>query len=393
MIKKICCFCLTGILLFLTGCNITPTVGIDSSELEPFVIGGMGPLTEDRGKYGTSVYQGAQLAVSEINATGGVNGFRLVLKFQDTKGDPEAAAGLYDKLRDNNMKVFLGGVFSDETEALIPTLTKDGILSLSPTASHASALGGEGTMFRVCFSDARLGTFAANFIYDNHLADRVTVLWSDDVYGGTEQVQAFVSAFTGRGGFADLYEISTEAPFDFTDVLSDLEKKSPEMIYLALSPQLAQAFLKEYEWDGSLSPVKILGTGGLEGLPESIKNLSSLNGMYVVTSFSSSDSSPLVQNFVSNYQETYGQLPDRYAADGYDSVYALAEAMKKAGITPENVDDGDFNRKMISAMTKITVNGVTGVMSWTADGETTRPAEVKTVREGAYVSFSSKDGA
>ena len=65
----------------------------------------------------------------------------------------------------------------------------------------------------------------------------------------------------------------------------------------------------------------------------------------------------------------------------------------KAGITPENADNDDFNRKMISAMTKITVNGVTGAMSWTADGETTRSAEVKTVRDGVYVSFSSKDGA
>ncbi len=391
--KKILCLCLSVLMLSaLVGCNITPPIGVDSSGLEPFVVGGIGPLTEERGKYGLSVYQGAQLAVEEINATGGVNGFRLVLNYQDSKADPETVPALYDKLMDNNMKVLLGGVFSDETEALLSDLSKDGILTLTSSASQSTPLSTGGNLFRVCYSDARIGTIAANFISDHRLTDRLAVIWSDDVFGGTEQVQAFVSTFTSRGGFTDLYEISGETEPDFTPILTALEQTPPSMIYLATSPELSRAFLQEYSWDGSLSPVKIFGGSGMEYAVQTTKNPDLIEGLMVVTPFSSADTSPLVQNFVSAYREAYQQAPDRYAAEAYDGVYALAEAMKKAGITPENVDNDDFHRKMVAAMTKITVNGVTGTMSWTADGETTRSAVVKVVKDGVYTPFIKEDG-
>ncbi len=390
--KKTLSFLLLSLLLFSLGaCSSSPSVGIDSSALEPFVIGGIGPLTEDRAEYGLSVYRGAQIAVEEINATGGVNGFRLVLNFQDSKGDPETAVTLYDKLIDNDMKVLLGGVFSDETEALVPVAVKDGLLVLTPTASRSGALGTEGNIFRVCFSDARLGTMAANFIADNHLTDRVSVIWSNDVFGGNEQVQAFVTTFTGRGGFADLYEIPTEGPADFSSILTEFAATQPTMIYLATSPEDSRIFLQEYGWSGPSSPVKIIGSSGLEGIVESSKVPAELDGMYVATSFAADDPSALVQNFVSTYTEDHSSSPDRYAADAYDGVYAIAEALKKAGITPDNVDDDDFNEKMISAMTKITVNGVTGSMSWTTDGETTRPASVKVIQKGKYAPYAKEE--
>lgn len=390
--KKILSLCLVLLLTFsFAACSSTPHVGIDSSALDPFVIGGIGPLTEDRGGYGRSVFQGAQIAVEEINATGGVNGFRLVLNFQDSKGDPKTAVTLYDKLVDNGMKVLLGGVFSDETEALMPIATQDGLLTISPTSSQSDVLGTAGNGFRICFSDVRLGTIAANFIADNRLATKVAVLWSDDVFGGKEQAEAFQSTFEDRGGTVELYEIAEEEPVnvptDYSTVVTSLQKNPPEMIYLALSPAESKAFLKAYEWDGALSSVKIIGSSGLEGLLERAEAPTMLEGMMVATSFVSNDSSPLVQNFVSAYEEAYNATPDRYAADGYDAVYAIAEALRKAGITPENVDNDDFNRKMISAMTKITVNGITGTMSWTTDGETTRPASVKIAQSGRYTTF------
>ncbi|MBO5214330.1 MAG: ABC transporter substrate-binding protein [Clostridia bacterium] len=390
--KKILSLCLVLLLACsFAACSSTPHVGIDSSALDPFVIGGIGPLTEDRGDYGRSVYQGAQIAVEEINATGGVNGFRLVLNFQDSKGDPQTAVTLYEKLLDNDMKVLLGGVFSDETDALIPIAAQDGLLMVSPTSSRSDALGTTGNGFRICFSDVRLGTIAANFIADNRLTTNVSVIWSDDVFGGKEQAEAFQSAFESRGGTVESYEIPKEEPVnaatDYSSVIDRLQNDPPEMIYLALSPAESKAFLKAYEWDGALSPVKIIGSSGLEGMLESAEAPTMLEGTFVVTSFASDEDSTLVQSFVSAYREAYGTTPDRYAADGYDAVYAIAEGLRKAGITPENVDNDDFNRKMVSAMTKITVNGITGTMSWTTDGETTRPASVKVIQSGRYTTF------
>ncbi len=386
--KKILFFLLVLLLIgAMTACSGTPYVGIDSSALEPFVIGGIGPLTEDLGSYGRSVSQGAQIAVEEINATGGVNGFRLVLNFQDSKGDPDTAAALYGKLRNNDMKVLLGGVFLDETAALQPLAAKDGLLVLTPMASGGSALGGSGNMFRTGFSNIRLGTVCGNFVADDLKQERAAVIWSNDSFGGNEQVQAFVSAFSARGGFADLYEIPLEEAGDFASVIASLKKAPPSVIYLALSPQDSEEFLEQYAWDGRVSPVKIVGAGGLEGLKNTHKDPESLEGMAVVTPFVPEESAAVVQNFVTAYRETYGTVPDRYAAEAYDGIYAIAEGLKKAGIRPDNVDNEDFNKKMISAMTKITVHGVTGPLSWTADGEITRPASVKVLRKGVYTAF------
>ena len=145
-----------AVLLSFAACTPVPNVGVDSSGLDPFVIGGIGPLTEDRAPYGISVKNGAQIAVDEINATGGVNGFRLVLNFQDSKGDPKIVQTVYDKLKNNDMQVLLGGVFSEETEALAPLAGQDGILTVTPTASRPEILGEKGNLFRVCFDDARL---------------------------------------------------------------------------------------------------------------------------------------------------------------------------------------------------------------------------------------------
>ncbi len=396
--KKVLSLCLGVILLAsLVGCNFSPTIGIDSSGLEPFVVGGIGPLTEDRGQFGLSVYQGAQLAVDEINATGGVNGFRLVLNYQDSKGNPETALALYKKLTDNNMRVLLGGVFSDETRVLAEKASSDGLLTLTPTASNSSALVDDGTMFRVCYSDLRIGAIAANFVADQRLSDRVAVLWSDDYFGGEEQSQSFITTFTSRGGRVEEYAILSqvsqtgELSPDFTQILAAFQSNPPSTIFLAASPEMITAFLQEYTPDPA-NPVKIL-TGSSGEDVEYDPEIPLMESMMVVTPFSVSDSSALMKNFISSYREAFGENPDRYAADAYDAVYAVAEAMKKAGITPDNVDNGDFNKKMVSAMTKITVNGVTGAMSWTADGETTRPASVKVLQEGKLVAFVKENGA
>ncbi len=376
-----------ALVLVSSACTGAPYVGVDSSELEPFVIGGIGPLTEDRGEYGRSVMQGAKIAVDEINATGGVNGFRLVLDFQDSKADLQTTLMVYDKLMNNGMKVLLGGVYSDETSQLAALTAQSDLLMITPTASSVAAMGLEDNVFRVCFSNARLGTIVANFVADNHLADRVQIYWTDSVFGGKEQVDAFREAFTARGGTVNDFEFGEENP-DFESVLGSLERNPPQLIYLAMSPVDTARFLEEYDWDGRESEVKIIGSSALEGLLEGSSRPASLEGMLVATSFDPKDPAPLVQNFVSNYAEAYGVVPDRYAADAYDGIYAIAEALKQAGISSEEVDSRDFNRKMVEAMTKISVHGVTGMMSWTADGETTRPATVRIVTNSAYAVYT-----
>ncbi len=387
MVKKVLSLLLLAVLCFsLTACNGEPFVGIDSSALEPFVIGGIGPLTEEGGAYGASVFRGAQLAVEEINATGGVNGFRLVLNFQDSKADPKTAETLYNKLMDNDMKVLLESGDTPEVSGLSDRVSKDGLLTLTAAADSSVLLEG-GNRFRICPSHTRMGTLMANFIADQRLAQKVLLLTEASTETKKEQTTAFSDTFLGRGGTVDVYPISEADLADFSNVLNLLQNSPWEMIYLDLSPAVAQEFLDAYQWDGGVSEKKIVGNRALEGILENSKRPERWEGAFVATSFVPNDESVVIQNFVASYTEAYKIAPDRYAADGYDAVYAVAEALKKAGITPDNVDNADFNKKMVSAMTKITVNGVGGATSWTTDGETTRPAYVKVIKNGEYANF------
>ena len=388
MVKKVLCFLLlTAFCLSFAACNGEPFVGIDSSALEPFVIGGIGPLTEEGGEFGASVYHGAQLAVEEINATGGVNGFRLVLNFQDSKGDAKTAQTLYKKLMDNDMKVLLEGGDSQEVAGLSDSVSKDGLLTLTAAAMDSSVLLESGNRFRVCASDTRMGTLMANFLADQRLAQKVLLLTDGTVESPNEQAQAFSDTFSGRGGTVNVYSVTAEDLADFTRLMGLLETSSQDLIYLDLSPAVALEFLDVYEWDGNISDKKIMGNRSFEGILERTETPERFEGALVATTFVPNETSVLVENFVASYAESYGALPDRYAADGYDAVYAVAEALRKAGITPDNVDKDDFNKKMVSAMTKITVNGVAGATLWTTDGETNRPTVVKIVKNKVYADF------
>ena len=133
--------------------------------------------------------------------------------------------------------------------------------------------------------------------------------------------------------------IPSEGVKDLEAVAAALELHPVEMIYLALPPADAQELLREMEWDGTVASRKVIGASGVEGLLEASEAPTLLEGMMVATSFAADDPSVLVQNFVTSYTKAYQQTPDRYAADAYDAVYAIAAAIKRAGITPENVDD------------------------------------------------------
>ena len=100
--------------------------GDTTGELTELVIGGVAPLTGQYANYGKQNSNGAYLAAKEINAAGGVNGFKLNVQFQDSQGDPDTAVAAYGKLMDQGMKVSLGGTLSGETASIVAAAQEDG---------------------------------------------------------------------------------------------------------------------------------------------------------------------------------------------------------------------------------------------------------------------------
>lgn len=145
----------------------------DASGTETIKLGGVGPLTGGYANYGLSVQHGAELAVKEINAAGGVNGKQLEVNFQDSQGDPESAVAAYGKLMDWGMNVCLGGVLSGETASVVAAAKVDDMFIMETTGSADKCIDGNDKAFRICFYDSYQGTAAADYLTDNALATGV----------------------------------------------------------------------------------------------------------------------------------------------------------------------------------------------------------------------------
>lgn len=381
------CACLLAAALTLTafaGCS-GGDKGAQSGDGKTLVIGGIGPLTGDYATYGLGVKQGAELAVKEINAAGGINGITFELKFEDDQTDAEAAVSAFNKLMDGGMNVSLGAVTSGACIAVSEEVKDTGMLMLTPSGSQKECTQYD-NCFRVCFTDPDQGTYAAKFIADKKVAKKVAVLYdkSNDYSAGIKK------NFVEQAGKSGL-EVVTEQAFtdqsrtDFSVQLQAIASSGAELVFLPIYAQEAAYILTQAK-SANLNAI-FFGCDGLDGILEKIgqDNLSATEGVMLLTPFAADAKDEKTQKFVADYKAAYNGTPDQFAADGYDAVYTIAEALKQTGL--DNVSDESFNEKMIAAMTQITVNGLTGTMTWSADGEPTKEATAVKIQDGAYVAF------
>lgn len=367
--------------------NNEPETGANG--LTKLKLGGIGPLTGDYANYGTSVKQGAELAVKEINAAGGINGFEFDLAFEDSKGDPDSAVAAYGSLIDNGMKVSLGAVFSGEMASVTAAAAQDGILLLSPSASAKDSISGNDAAFRVCFNDPQQGSASAVFIDENQLAKKVAVFYQSDIDYSKGLYETFQAECKVRG-----IEITTVETFtastntDFSSQISKIKNSGAGMVFIPIYAAEASTFLTQAY--GKLNDMIFFGCDGLDGILTKVSDVKYAENVMMLTPFSADDTDAKVQHFVKEYKAAYNVVPDQFAADGYDAIYAIAEAIKSANATPENFMDDSFNANMVAAMTKIEVVGVTGTMTWTADGETNKAAKAMIIHDGVAALYKAK---
>ena len=351
------------------------------------MIGGVGPLTGDYAIYGCAARDGAQIAVDEINAAGGVNGMTLVLNYQDSQADPESAVNAYGKLMDSGMKLSLGGVLSGETASIVAAARDDGILLLTPSASADNAIKGNDAAFRVCFQDSAQGTASANYIADNGLPTEVAVFYQSDIDYSVGLYEAFEAEAAERGiTIKEVQTFTTDTRTDFTTQINAIKASGVDLVFIPIYYAEAATFLTQAS--GKLDEGTIFfGCDGLDGLLGEIANTDDAENVMLLTPFAADDPDEAVQSFVSAYADKIGGIPNQFAADGYDAIYAFKAAIEKAGIT--SPEDPDFNEKMVAAMLEITVPGITGEMTWTADGEPQKPAKAMIIHNGVAELFSA----
>ena len=347
-----------------------------------FKIGATGPLTGGAAIYGVAAKNGAQIAVDEINAKGGI---QFEIRYEDDTHDAEKAVNAYNALKDWGMQISMGSVTSKPCEATAAETYADRIFALTPSASSAAVTAGKDNMFQMCFVDPNQGSASAQYISNKKLAKKVAVIWkNDDVYSKGVR-DTFIPKAKELG-----LEVVSEMTFadgndtDFSVQITEAQKNGAELVFLPMYYQHASLILAQSAKVG-YKP-KFFGIDGMDGiLTMEGFDTKLAEGVMLLTPFNADSKDPKTQAFVAEYKKRFGEVPNQFAADGYDCVYAYKMALEQSKATPD-MDAETLCDLMIKAFTTMTFDGLTGEqMKWDASGAVTKSPKGMIIKNGAYV--------
>lgn len=358
----------------------------EGSNVVSFKIGGIGPTTGGAAIYGMAVQNAAQLAVDEINTSGGANGYPLTLNFQDDEHDPEKSVNAYNALKDWGAQMLVGCVTSGPCIAVSQKTMEDNMFQLTPSGSAVECAQYD-NCFRVCFSDPNQGSASAQYIGENGLATKVAVIYdSSDVYS-----TGIYESFTKEAANQSFEIVAAEAftadsKTDFTVQLQKAKDAGADLVFLPIYYQESALILTQANGMGyAPSFFSCDGMDGILGVENFDTSLA--EGVMLLTPFAADAEDDLTKTFVSAYQSRYGEIPNQFAADAYDAVYAIKAAIEKSGVTPD-MSASDICDGLKAAMTEISLDGLTGLgMTWTADGEPNKAPKAVVIKDGAYAAM------
>lgn len=389
-LKKIVALLVVAVLVMTTlvACGGTDKKEEGNADATTFKIGGIGPTTGGAAVYGLAVKQGAELAVKEINAAGGINGFQIEFNMADDEHDAEKSVNAYNSLKDWGMQILMGTVTSAPCTAVAAKTYEDKMFQLTPSGSAVECIQYDNA-FRVCYSDPNQGAASAQYIAENKLAEKVAVIYnSQDVYS-----TGIYESFT-QGAKAQNLEIVAAEAFtndsatDFSVQLQKAKDAGADMVFLPIYYEAASLILTQANGMG-YAP-KFFGCDGMDGIL-SMKGFDTklAEGLMLLTPFAADATDDLTKNFVTAYEEAYKSTPIQFAADAYDAIYILKAAMEKADVKP-SMSVSDICAALKTAIVEIEFTGLTTAgktMTWEANGEPNKAPMAVVIKDGVYTSM------
>ena len=245
-----------------------------------FKIGGIGPTTGGAAVYGLAVQHGAEIAVEEINAAGGINGYQVEFKFQDDEADAEKSVNAYNALKDWGAQVLDGSTTSGACIAVTDKTKEDNMFQITPSGSAVECVQYDNN-FRVCFSDPNQGLASAQYIGENGLAEKIAVIYdSSDVYSSGIYEKFVKEAENQPFEVVAAEAFTADNKTDFSVQLQKAKDAGADMVFLPIYYQesaliLTQAAAMGYapKWfscdgmDGILGGVDNFDVSLTEGVP------------------------------------------------------------------------------------------------------------------------------
>ena len=370
----------------LTGCG-SNSGSSSKKDADKYYIGGIGPTTGATAIYGTAVKNGAQIAVDEINAAGGINGKQIEYRFEDDQNDAEKAVNAYNTLKDWGMQMLVGTTTTAPCIAVAGKTASDNLFQITPSASAPSVLSsGNGNIFQVCFTDPNQGIASAQYIAENKLAKKIGIIYdSSDVYSSGIEEKFEAEAKDKGLQIVSKAAFTADSKTDFGTQLQKAKDAGADLVFLPIYYQEASIILKQADTMG-YKP-KFFGVDGMDGIL-TVENFDTklAEGVMLLTPFAADAKDKAVQKFVKTYKEQYEDTPNQFAADSYDAVYALKAAIEESKATPD-MSASDMCDALKGAMTKIKMQGLTGGkdgLTWNESGEVTKSPKAVIIKNGAY---------
>ena len=339
----------------------------------------LGSITTNSGTaaaYGEAELKGFKLAISEINAKGGLNGKKIKLESMDDKGDATEASNAFNKLAgDNSVLAVLGPTISSTTAAVAPLADQSKLPAIAPAATSDSIATG-GYLFRTCFKDSYQGEIAAKFAAETLKVKKVAVLYGTGDPYSSGVGKAFAAAAKKAG--LDVVDEENSSSADDTEYSSQLQKiqaSGAEFLYAPYYYSVAGPYIipqaRALGYKGY-----VMGPDGYDGL-KLTGDKSQYDKVLYTTHYSPDDTSNTkVQDFIKSYKKANNnQEPNTFTALAYDSVYMFKQAYDKAGknATREQV------RNAISGMS---FSGVTGKFTLDKKGSPNKSVIVLELNDG-----------
>ncbi len=346
-------------------------------------IGMSGPLTGGASAYGLAVKAGMEIAVEEINAK---DGLQLEFNAQDDEADGEKAVSAYNVLKDWGMQVMAGQVTTGAALAVAPESVSDNMFNLTPSASAESLATTGDNIFQMCFTDPNQGASAAELVSTKYAGSKVGIIYdsSDDYSSGLYKGFSANAATMGVEIVATT-SFTADNKADLSTQVTKCQEAGADLVFLPIYYTEAAQILSYANRIG-YAP-KFFGCDGMDGiLTVEGFDTALAEGLALMTPFDANASDEATQSFVTKFKERMnGLVPNQFAADGYDVIYAIYNALTAAGVTG-NESASEICDALKAQFTTMTVDGLTGTgMHWDENGMISKAPAAVVIENGVYV--------
>jgi branched-chain amino acid transport system substrate-binding protein len=293
------------------------------------VIATAGPMTGQYAAFGEQMQKGAEQAVKDLNAAGGVLGEQLVLEVGDDACDPKQAVAVANQMVNAGIVLMAGHFCSGSSIPASTVYNEEGILQISPASTNPQLTEqGFDNVFRTCGRDDQQGQVAANYVIDNNVGSSVAVIHDKTAYG-KGLADEFKKQLNARGVDEAMYEAITAGDKDFTALITKMKQAGVDLIYLGGYHTEAGLITRQAREQG-LEAVMMSGDALVT---DEYWSITGDTGQGTLMTFSpdprkNEAAAPVVEEF-----QAQGYDPEGYTLYTYATIQIWADAVEKAGTT------------------------------------------------------------